>query len=48
MMFPQTYEINELRITQTTAGKRGGGEVTTVLTTLPVNFRFMNMRSQIV
>lgn len=46
MMFPQTYEINELRITQTTAGKGGG--VTTVLTTLPVNFRFMNMRSQIV
>lgn len=47
MMFPQTYEINELRITQTTAGK-GGGAVTTVLRTLPVNFRFMNMRSQIV
>lgn len=23
MMFPQTYEINELRITQTTAGKGG-------------------------
>lgn len=43
-MFPQTYEINELRITQTT----GEGGVTIVLRTLPVNFRFMNMRSQIV